>query len=441
MTEQRRIEVAALARVEGEGALHLVVEEGRVVDLRLEIYEPPRFFEALTRGRRADELPDLMARICGICPVAYQMSAVHAIEAAWGVAVPPAVRALRRLYYAGEWIESHLLHMMFLAAPDLLGLDDAMGIARLHRVEVERALRLRKLGNRILILLGGRSVNPVGVRIGGFHRLPSPGELHELGDELRRARGEAEALLRWFTALPVPSRPQDVELVALRHPAEYPMNEGRIVSSRGLDVAGDAWESAFEEQQVPHSTALHARRRDGGGPYLVGPLARVVLNAERLAPAARAALAALAPRFARPDPAASVFARGIEVLQAIDDALAAIDAYAPPAAGAHDAAPAPRAARGAATTEAPRGILHVAVETDGEGLVRQLRIVPPTSQNQAQIEADLRALAPAVLALPDDQARRACEAAIRDYDPCISCATHFLTVTIERREPGSCAST
>jgi len=441
VTERRRIEVSALARVEGEGALHLVVEGGQVVDLRLEIYEPPRFFEALTRGRRADELPDLMARICGICPVAYQMSAVHAIEAAWGVPVPPAVRALRRLYYAGEWIESHVLHMMFLAAPDLLGLDDAMGVARLHRAEVERALGLRKLGNRILILLGGRSVNPVGVRIGGFHRLPAPAELRALGDELRRARGEAEALLRWFVALPVPSRPQDVELVALRHPAEYPMNEGRLVSSGGLDVAGDAWESAFEEHQVQHSTALHARRREGGTPYLVGPLARVALNSERLSPAARAAYGGLAERFARPDPAASVFARGIEVLQAIDEALAVIDGYEPPPAAALEVAAVPRAAAGAATTEAPRGILHVALTTDADGLVERLRIVPPTSQNQAQIEADLRALAPNVLALPEDQARRTCEAAIRDYDPCISCATHFLTVSIERREPGPCAST
>jgi sulfhydrogenase subunit alpha len=441
VSERRRIEVSALARVEGEGALHLVVEDGRVVDLRLEIYEPPRFFEALTRGRRADELPDLMARICGICPVAYQMSAVHALEAAWGVAVPPAVRALRRLYYAGEWIESHLLHMMFLAAPDFLGLDDAMAIARVHREEVERALRLRKLGNRILILLGGRSVNPVGVKIGGFHRLPAPDELHALGEELRRARGEAETLLRWFAALPVPRRPQDVELVALRHPSEYPMNEGRLVSTRGLDVANADWDAAFEEQQVPHSTALHARRRDGGSPYLVGPLARVALNADRLGPAARAAYEGLAARFAHPDPAASVFARGIEVIQAIDDALAAIDGYEPPAPGDAEIAPTPRAGRGAATTEAPRGILHVAVETDAEGLVERLRIVPPTSQNQAQIEADLRALAPAAIALPDDQARRLCEAAIRDYDPCISCATHFLTVTIERRDPGSCAST
>jgi len=435
VTESRTIHVGALARVEGEGALHLRVENGAVVDLRLEIYEPPRFFEALVRGRRASELPDLLSRICGICPVAYQMSAVHAIEAAWGAPLHPQVRALRRLYYAGEWIESHLLHMTFLNAPDFLHLDDGIQIARLHRPEVERALRLRKLGNRMLILLGGRSVNPVGVKIGGFHRIPTRAELTELGDELRRARGEAEALLHWFATLPVPSRPQDIELVALRHPHEYGICEGRIVSSKGVDVAAPEWDATFEETQVPHSTALHARLRRDGGRYLVGPLARVTLNADRLSPSAAAARAALAHRFAVPDPASSVFARGIEVLQAIDEAIAVIERFEPftPLPD-----PTPRAGIGHGATEAPRGILYTSVETDAEGLVRNIRIVPPTSQNQAQIEADLRTLAPAILTLPDDEARRRCEAAIRDYDPCISCATHFLTLTIERRQ--SCAS-
>jgi coenzyme F420-reducing hydrogenase alpha subunit len=435
MSEPREVtvNVPLMARVEGEGALALRIRDGRIEELKLRIFEPPRLFEKFLEGRSFDEVPDMVARICGICPVAYQMSAVHALEAAWGAAPEPGVRELRRLFYAGEWLESHLLHMMFLAAPDFLGLEDAMEIARRNRQEVERALRLRKLGNRILILLGGRSVNPVGVRVGGFHRLPTRAELRALGEDLRRERGEAEALLRWFMGLPVPSRPQDIELVALRHASEYPMNEGRLVSSRGLDAPVGDFERVFEEHQVPHSTALHARVRASGSPYLVGPLARVTLNADRLSPTARAAYEALAGRFARPDPAASVFARGIEVLQAIDEALAVCDAWTPPGRPSA-AAPVPRAGAGHAATEAPRGILYVSLETDAAGEVRQLRIVPPTSQNQAQIEADLRALAPAALALPEDAARRACEAAIRDYDPCISCATHFLRLTVERRE-------
>ncbi len=433
MGETRRIEVGALARVEGEGALHVRIAEGCVADLRLEIYEPPRFFEAFLKGRTASELTDLVARICGICPVAYQMSAVHGLEQIFGVTVEPAIRALRRLYYAGEWIESHLLHMVFLAAPDYLGLDDVMAIARRHRGEVERALRVRRLGNRILELLGGRSVNPVGVAVGGFSRVPGAAELAALGDELRRARGDAEALLRWFQTLPVPRRPQELELVALRHEREYPMNEGRIASSRGLDVAASEWHQAFEETQVEHSTALHCRIR-GRGPYLVGPLARLLLNPDRLSPTAGAAFEALADRFAAPDPAASVFARGIEVLQAIDEALAVIDGFEPPERAHPEWEP--RAGRAAWATEAPRGVLWIETATTASGHIDAIRIVPPTSQNQARIEEDLRELVPALLQGSDDEVRRTCEAAIRDYDPCISCATHFLTLQLDRGKRG-----
>lgn len=430
MAERRTIEVGAIARIEGEGALRLVVEGGEVREAQLRIYEPPRLFEAFLRGRPATELPDLVARICGICPVAYQMSAVHAVEAIYGVALAPALRELRRLYYCGEWMESHLLHMAFLAIPDYLGYDDALAMARENRGPLERMLRLRKLGNRIVALLGGRPVNPVGVCIGGFTRVPRPAELAPLAEELRDALGEAQRLVEWISSLPVPSRPQEIELVALRHPDEYPMNEGRIVSSGGLDLPPSAFFESFEESQVPHSTALQCRIR-GRGPYLVGPLSRVLLNRDRLPARARGVFDGLAGRFDRPDPASGVFARGIEVIAAIEEALRVIESYEPPAAPAADWSP--RAGVGHAATEAPRGTLYIRVETDARGDVAEIRIVPPTSQNQARIEEDLLGLGAELLELPDDAARRRCEAAIRDYDPCISCSTHFLSLEIERR--------
>jgi len=432
VAERRTIEVGALARVEGEGALHVTVEGGAVSDLRLEIFEPPRFFESFLRGRAVGELPDLVARICGICPVAYQMSTVHALEAIFGVEVDPAVRALRRLYYAGEWIESHVLHMVFLAAPDYLNLDDAMAIARTHRAEVERALRVRRAGNRILELLGARAVNPVGVVIGGFARVPTRAELDALADELRAVRADAEALLDWLASLPVPRRPQPIELVSLRHPDEYPMNEGRIVSSAGIDIAAADFDAIFEETQVEHSTALHCRVRERGA-YQVGPLARLLLNHERLAPVAAGAFAALADRFAEPDPAASVFARGIEVLQAINEAIAVAHDLDPPATLQPEWSPRP--GRFAWATEAPRGVLWIELATTGDGHVEEIRIVPPTSQNQARIEEDLRGLVPGLLSGSDADVSRACESAIRDYDPCISCATHFLTLHLDRGDP------
>ncbi|HSQ00183.1 MAG TPA: nickel-dependent hydrogenase large subunit [Candidatus Dormibacteraeota bacterium] len=425
----RTITVGNLARVEGEGALHLTVENGQVTDLRLEIFEPPRFFEAFLRGRDAAEVPDLVARICGICPVAYQMSAVHALERALGIAVDPRVRALRRLYYCGEWIESHALHVHLLAAPDFLGCESVVDLAARERAAVERGLRLKQTGNAIIRLLGGRSVHPVGACLGGFTRAPAPAELRALRAGLERAREDAVACVRWVAGFDLPERHADIEFVALRHAQEYPMNEGRLVSSRGLDCAAEDFDRVIAEHQVLHSTALHARLVDRGH-YLVGPLARLNLNLDHLPPLV-AAVARDSGSWPSSNTFASIVARAIEILFAVDEAARLIDAYEPPERPA--AAWTPRAGRGAAITEAPRGILYQSYEVDDDGRIRAARIVPPTSQNQAQIEAELRELAPSLLERALPEATRLCETLIRSYDPCISCATHFLRLEIERR--------
>jgi len=203
------------------------------------------------------------------------------------------------------------------------------------------------------------------------------------------------------------------------------------VSTGGLDIAAAKFDQHFEERQVPHSTALHGRIRARGS-YLVGLLARLLLNAERLPAAAQTALASLAPRLAALDPWSSVFARGVEVIAAIETAIGICEVFTPPSRAA---AFEPRAGIGHGVTEAPRGLLYIRVETDDRGDVREIRIVPPTSQNQARIEDDLRAIGPELLALPEDAARRLCETAIRSYDPCISCSTHFLRLSIERIAP------
>jgi len=425
----RTITVGNLARVEGEGALHLTVENGQVTDLRLEIFEPPRFFEAFLRGREAAEVPDLVARICGICPVAYQMTAVHALERALGIAVDPRLRALRRLFYCGEWLESHALHVHLLAAPDYFGCESVVDLAVRERAAVERGLRLKQTGNAIIRLLGGRSVHPVGACIGGFSRLPAPAELRTLRAALERARDDALACVRWVAGFELPERHAEIEFVALRHDDEYPMNEGRLVSSRGLDCAAEDFEQVIAEHQVLHSTALHARIV-GRGHYLVGPLARLNLNVDRLPPLV-AAVARDCGRWPNSNTFTSIVARAIEILFAVDEAARLIDAYEPPARPA--VAWTPRAGRGVAITEAPRGILYHAFEVGEDGLVRAARIVPPTSQNQAQIEAELRELAPSLLERTRPDATRLCETLIRSYDPCISCASHFLRLEIEQR--------
>ncbi len=425
----RTIKVDYLTRVEGEGALHLEISGGRVASAEFKIFEPPRFFEAFLRGRSYAEVPDIVARICGICPIAYQMSAVHAIEDAFGVTVDGQLRALRRLIYCGEWISSHTLHVTMLHAPDFLGLPDAIQMARGHGDVVRNALTLKKAGNELMRVLGGREIHPVSVKPGGFHRVPSRAELAPVAETLKRARDIAVGLVRWVSGLTFPDFEQDYEFVALRHPHEYPFNEGRLVSSRGIDIAIADYDTEFEERHVEHSTALHSviKRR---GAYLVGPLARYALNFDRL-PADIQALA----REAGLDPVCknpfkSIAVRAIEIVYACDEALRVIAEYDPPAFAAVGLEP--REGTGFGCTEAPRGICWHHYDFEAGGTIRRVRIVPPTSQNQPSIEADLAAVAGAMLEEPDDAIRHRCEQTIRNYDPCISCSTHFLKLSIRR---------
>lgn len=431
MPEERdiRINVPVLARVEGEGALHLRIQDGRIAELGLRIFEPPRLFERFLVGRDCREVPDMVARICGICPVAYQMSAVHALESILGIDPGPWVRAMRRLLYCGEWIESHSLHIHLLAAPDFLGFASAPEMAQTHAAEVRRGLRLQAAGNEIIRTLGGRSVHPVGVCIGGFHHAPAREAMHALLAKLRGAIPDAEDLVAWCAQLCREGEERPTTCVALRHPAEYPMNEGRLTTSTGLAFSSDDFASHIEEFQVPHSTALHALLH--GEPYLVGPLARLNLNHDRLPSAVRGALEAAGMRLPSLNMFHSMLARAVEILYALHEAVRLLEAYEPVERPA--AAYRPRAGVGCAATEAPRGVLWHRYEIDADGLIVDARIVPPTSQNQARIEADLRASLEAFgLERPAGELRALAEKVIRNYDPCISCATHFLDLTVVR---------
>jgi coenzyme F420-reducing hydrogenase alpha subunit len=425
----RKIRVDALARVEGEGAMHVRIRGDRVCDVRFEIYEPPRFFEAFLRDRAFTEAPDLTARICGICPVAYQMSACHAMESACGVRVDGMLRELRRLLYCGEWIESHALHVYMLHAPDFLGYESAIHMARDHREAVERGLRIKKAGNALLDVLGGRAVHPINVRVGGFYRAPSARELRDLVDDLRRGRDEALETVRFVAGFEFPDFEQDYEFVALRHDDEYPFNEGRLVSSNGLDIEIDAFLEHFVEEQVQHSSALHCRLRRSGT-YLVGPLARYSLNSDRLSPAAREAARDAGLGAVCRNPFRSIVVRAVELVYAFDEALRIIDVYEPPDRPFVEVAP--REAEGHGCTEAPRGILYHRYRISGDGSIVDARIVPPTSQNQAAVEDDLYHFVRRNHTLPDDELQWKCEQAIRNYDPCISCSTHFLKLHVDR---------
>lgn len=434
MSQQRTFEVKALTRVEGEGRLYVRLDGQTVEHVELNIYEPPRFFESFLRGREVREVPDIVARICGICPVAYQMSACGALEQALGISVTPEIRMLRRLLYCGEWLQSHCLHIHLLHAPDFLGYESGISMAGDYRDFVERGLRMKKAGNQLMEAIGGRSIHPVNVTVGGFYRAPHVHELKKLLPELEWGLGAAIETLKLVAAFDFPDFAQPYEFVSLQHPHEYPMNEGRIISSGGIDIAAGEFEQQFEERHVAHSTALHSVKLPDATSYLCGPLARINIARDQLPPIARREADQCGIDWPCCNNFQSIVARVIEIIAAFEEALRIVRDYQ--AAPSVSRIPfSPRAGEGCHATEAPRGLLYHRYRIGDDGLIAEAKIVPPTSQNQLQIETDLRDYLPGILHLDDAEATHACEHLIRNYDPCISCATHFLKLKIDRDVP------
>ena len=423
----RSIHVAELTRVEGEGALDVILDGKEIVDLKFKIFESPRFYEAFMRGRHHTEAPDITARICGICPVAYQTSTINAMEQILGIDVGAEIRDLRRLLYLGEWIESHSLHVYLLHAPDFLGYPSGVAMATDFPAEVKAALRLKKIGNDVMAMVGGREVHPVNPKVGGFFRAPTGAELDTLVEDLEWAVEASVATLEFVSAFPFPELEPEYEFVALTDPDDYAIIGGRIRSTGGIDIDVSEWNAVFEEEQVEWSNALHARIRTRGS-YHVGPMARFNINREQLHPTAERA----AKHIEHPvnNPFRSIAVRSVELIHAAATALDVIKRYQRPAAPFIEVAA--RAGEGHGASEAPRGLLYHRYQIDAEGLITDAQIVAPTSQNQLRIEEDLRQLIPTISELNDAEMQHRLEQAIRNYDPCISCATHFLDLNVER---------
>jgi coenzyme F420-reducing hydrogenase alpha subunit len=427
----KTIEVPALARVEGEGGLYIGLKDGKAVEIRLDIYEPPRFFEGFLVDRFLQDVPDITARICGICPVAYQMSSVTALENALGIEVTPQTYALRRLMYAGEFIESHALHIYLLQAPDLLGVPSALDLAAIAPEVVKNALRMKKIGNAILSSIGGRSVHPVNACVGGFYRWPDAAPLKALLPELEWGLEAAKECVKWALTLPYPDLEIDYEFVATHHPDEYGIIKGEIWSSRGSKLSVADYETRYLEEHVRHSNALHGHTKEGGN-YMVGPLARLNLNHQQLLPAAKKALQESGIKLPLTNPYKSLIARAIELVQSYEEAIQLVRAY-DPTGPAHTELKL-QAGEGAGASEAPRGLLYHRYKIDDQGRIKFAKITPPTAQNLPRIEEDLLALAPRLVEMPQDLATLTAEHLVRSYDPCISCATHFLKLKIDNQD-------
>jgi len=426
----KNIEVPALARVEGEGGLYIGLENGKAVEIRLNIYEPPRFFEGFLRNRFLQEVPDITARICGICPVAYQMSSAFALENALGIKVVPQVRALRRLMYCGEYIESHALHIYMLQAPDLLGVQSALELAAVAPDVVKGALRLKKIGNELLKAIGGRSVHPVSVCVGGFYQWPDVAQLKALLPDLEWGLQASLDCVKWAVTLPYPDLEIDYEFVALHHPDEYAIIEGDIWSSNGRKLSTADYEKGYLEEHVERSNALHGHTVDGNT-YLVGPLARLNLNHEQLLPIAHKAMEEANIKLPIKNPYMSLVARAVELVQVYEEAIQLVKEYKPE--GSPFIKLRLKAGEGTGATEAPRGLLYHRYQIDDNGLIQFAKITPPTAQNLPRIEADLFEMAPQIIKMSEEEATLTAEHLVRSYDPCISCATHFLKLKVEEK--------
>lgn len=426
MTGKTILEVKQLARVEGEGGLSVRFREGRVSEVRFRVMEPPRLFEAFLRGRHCSDVPDLTARICGICPLAYMLGACQAMENAVGLVVDPRAQQLRRLIFLGEWIASHSLHIFLLHAPDFFGCADALALAGKDPQMVKRGLRLKQIGNALVRCVGGREVHPVNLRIGGFYRYPDRAALLAMREDLVWALEAARDLVRWTAGFDFPDFEGTCTFLALHHPDRYALLEGRLHASNGMDLAIEDFERYVEAEQVAHSTALRTLSRRLGD-YLVGPLARFNLNFAQLAPVAQDAARSVGLLPPCTNPFKSIIVRGVEILHLCQEALDLLDAYA--SDGCTDPPVTPlAAATGFGCVEAPRGICWHRYRLDAGGVVLDARIIPPTAQNQRAIESDLWRFAEMYQELPPERLKWRCEQLVRCYDPCISCSCHLVDV-------------
>jgi len=423
------IKVQHLARVEGEGGVWVKIKDGKIEYVEVNIFEPPRFFEAFLRGRSYLEAPDLTARICGICPLAYVMAASRAMEKILGIQLSEETDKLRKIAFYGEWIESHVLHFMFLHAPDFLGQHSIFDIAKENPQAVKDAVGLRKWGNRAIEIVGGRPVHPVGFRVGGLHRIIKKEELLPLLKNFNEVEKMARNLLEFVVNLPIPEIEYDLVLMSLKGDREYPILKGVVANNLGGEFPEDDLEKNITVEQKIYSNALHYRLKNGR-PYITGPIARFNLNYDLLAPEVKDILEKAGYKAPLKNTYQSIVARAAETYHAVLEIKKLIESYSEPPQPYIEAEV--RAGKGAAISEAPRGMLYHYYEVDENGKIVYANIIPPTAQNYAAMEEDIIKVQDLIVNAPREKAQRVVEMTIRNYDPCISCSVHAIKLKILR---------
>ncbi len=428
LMSRKIINTNPISRIEGDASFIIELKDKRPEDIKLRVFEAPRFFEGFLIGRTLQEAIDFTARICGICPIAYQMSAVHAIEKLYGVEVSEEIKALRRLLYCGEWIESHCLHIYLLHGPDFYNLPDAWS-SKSYMDILKKGLAMKRIGNRLIEIIGGRSIHPVSVKVGGFYNLPEKEQLEGLIPEIEKAYEESLKMLKWASNLNFPEFESEFIFLALGEGGEYPMNYGFVVSNSGLKIDMNQFLPLISEFQLPYSNALFSGIKDGEDikPYLVGPMARLNLNYKYLPYEIKNEIKEAGITLPLNNIHQSIIARTIEVSFALYEAMRLIKDYNKPESPSVKYQPI--SGKTLWITEAPRGMLIHAYELDEKGLIKEARLIPPTSQNLYHIEYSLKLfLKKNSVEIQSEQIKRICERIVRSYDPCISCSVHMVEI-------------
>ncbi len=423
------ISVHHVTRVEGHGNIRVRAVDGTIERIEWQVPEAPRFFEAMVRGQKWEDIQTIVSRICGICSVTHSFAAIKAIEDAMGIETSEQTEKLRVLTHYGEQMESHALHVGYLVAPDLLGVNSVVPLVETHPEAVKTVIRLHRLGNHWMEILAGRRTHPVSLRPGGFSMLPSENQLRELKKELEASVPDLKALAEFVLSVAdrLPRFDRPTEYIALVNPGEYTFYHG-VIGSTDTDEQKPVreFESVVNEFVSPQSTAKWCKwHRDA---YAVGALARFNLNAEYLLPLAATVARQFGLEKGCCNPYMNNVAQLVEAVQVVEHGLQLIDELL--TAGIKPETPKvkPRAGWGAAAVEAPRGILFHSYEFDDAGICRRANLTIPTNQNHANIQKDFEALVPQVLDRSEDEIRLMLEMLVRAYDPCISCSTHYLDV-------------
>lgn len=420
------INVHHVTRVEGHGNILVNAADGRLEEVRWEVPESPRLFEAMFRGRHYSDIQHIASRICGICSIAHSTASLLASEAALGVSVSKQTRLLRKLLFNAEMLESHILHAYCLAAPDFLGVGSVFPLVETHKDVVMRAMRLKRLAYHMADLLAGRKTHPISCIVGGFSILPDMEKLASVRGALVEALADIDATVELFATLSVPDFERETEYIALKDPSEYAFISGDIASSDAGTVPVDEYLAVTNEFCVPHSTAKYTKNRRES--YQVGALARFNLNHEQLHPRAKDAATTLGLKAPCHNPYMITIAQVVEAVHVTEDSIQLIDNLLECGVSSEPEPIEICAGRGIGAVEAPRGILFHDYTYDESGILTHANCIIPTNQNHNNIQKDMEALVPTILERSEDEIRLALEMLVRAYDPCISCSTHLLQV-------------